>query len=317
MQFQDYYKTLGVARDASADEIKKAYRRKAREFHPDRNTAAGAEDEFKRVQEAYEVLKDPEKRRAYDQLGANWKAGQQFRPPPGWQDFAGGRGGMGGGMGGDGLGGFSEFFQTLFGGGFGGAAGGVGGQRDPFSAFGAGGFDGGGFENFGAGGQQDIEAQISLEEAYAGTTRELARPGASTLKVKIPAGSTDGTRMRVRAGGQNIVLTVRIAPHPQYTLEGRDVSLELPLAPWEAALGARVQVPTLGGPIDMKIPAGSQSGQRLRLKGRGLPAREAGASIGDQYLRLQLRYPTPLSEEQQALLQQWADSAEDYDPRAR
>ena len=198
-----------------------------------------------------------------------------------------------------------------------GAAGGVGGQRDPFSAFGAGGFDGGGFENFGAGGQQDIEAQISLEEAYAGTTRELARPGASTLKVKIPAGSTDGTRMRVRAGGQNIVLTIRIAPHPQYTLEGRDVSLELPLAPWEAALGARVQVPTLGGPIDMKIPAGSQSGQRLRLKGRGLPAREAGASSGDQYLRLQLRYPTPLSEAQQALLQQWADSAEDYDPRAR
>ncbi|MGB1557919.1 MAG: DnaJ domain-containing protein, partial [Oceanococcaceae bacterium] len=197
MQFQDYYKILGVSRDADTDTIKKAYRRKAREFHPDRNADAGAEDQFKAVQEAWEVLQDPEKRRAYDQLGANWKAGQQFRPPPGWD------GGFGGG---DNMGGFSDFFQTLF------------GQR-----FGGAGFGGGGFEGFQDFGQarpsaraQEAEVEISLEEAYAGTTRELRRPGESSLKVRIPAGSVDGSRIRVAAGGQSgtILLTVRLRPHP-------------------------------------------------------------------------------------------------------
>ncbi len=302
MEFHDYYQTLGVSRDADTATIKKAYRRKAREFHPDRNDAAGAEDQFKRVQEAWEVLQDDEKRRAYDQLGANWKEGQNFRPPPGWDGFS-----TGGGA--DGMGGFSDFFQTLFGG----AARGGG-----FHA-GSGGAGFGGFSGFNdsasAAPTQEVETSISLEEAYAGTTRELQRPGMSSLKVKIPAGTTDGTRMRINAGGATgtVILNVKIRPHNRFVRDGRDVSCDLPLAPWEAALGAKVKVPTLGGVIEMKIPEGSQSGQRLRLKGRGLPAKDGA---GDQFIRLQVRYPTPLTEEQKNLLQQWAASAVDFDPRA-
>ncbi len=306
MEFHDYYQTLGVSRDADTATIKKAYRRKAREFHPDRNKAAGAEDQFKRVQEAWEVLQDDDKRRAYDQLGANWKEGQNFRPPPGWDGFSSG------GAGSDGLGGFSDFFQTLFGGGHGFR---TGGSRGGFHAGPDAGF--GGFEDLrGAhSAPQEVETAISLEEAFAGTTRELQRPGMSSLKVKIPAGTTSGTRMRINAGGATgtVILTVSIKPHPKFTLDGRDVSCDLPLSPWEAALGAKVKVPTLGGVIEMKIPEGSQSGQRLRLKGRGLPGK---ATAGDQFIRLQVRYPTPLNEAQKKLLQQWADSAADFDPRA-
>jgi len=302
MEFHDYYQTLGVSRDADTATIKKAYRRKAREFHPDRNSDSGAEDQFKRVQEAWEVLQDEDKRKAYDQLGANWKEGQNFRPPPGWDGFST--------AGGDGMGGFSDFFQTLFGGGGGARGGGFhGGAGD-------GGFGGfGGFNDRAARAPaQEVETSISLEEAYAGTTRELQRPGMSSLKVKIPAGTSDGTRMRINAGGATgtVILSVKIRPHNRFALEGRDVSCDLPLAPWEAALGAKVKVPTLGGVIEMKIPEGSQSGQRLRLKGRGLPGKDGS---GDQFIRLQLRYPTPLTDAQKQLLQQWADSAADFDPR--
>ncbi|MEN8719513.1 MAG: DnaJ C-terminal domain-containing protein [Oceanococcaceae bacterium] len=299
MEFHDYYQTLGVSRDADTETIKKAYRRKAREFHPDRNAHAGAEDQFKKVQEAWEVLQDAEKRRMYDQLGANWKDGQSFRPPPGWDGFTGGAGGAAG------PGGFSDFFQTLFG-----QAGGRGGFH------GADGF--GGFTGFGdtarAEPSHEAETQITLEEAFAGTTREIQRPGQSSLKVRIPAGTADGTRMRINAGGSTgtILLTIRYQDHPRYTVEGKNVSCELALAPWEAALGAKVKVPTLGGTIEMTIPAGAQSGQKLRLKGRGLP----GTPPGDQFLRLELRYPTPVTEAQKALLQQWADSAADFQPRS-
>lgn len=306
MEFHDYYQTLGVSRDADTATIKKAYRRKAREFHPDRNDAAGAEDKFKQVQEAWEVLQDADKRRAYDELGANWKEGQNFRPPPGWDGFSGGGSD-------DGMGGFSDFFQSLFGGGQGFRSG--GGARSGFHGGGASGF--GGFDSGGASRAptQEVETSITLEEAFAGTTRELQRPGMSSLKVKIPAGTSDGTRMRINAGGPTgtILLNIRLRPHARFSIDGRNVQCDLPLAPWEAALGAKVKVPTLGGVIEMKIPAGSQSGQRLRLKGRGLPGKDGP---GDQFISLQLRYPTPLSEAQQDLLQQWADSASDYDPRA-
>lgn len=300
MEFHDYYKTLGVSRDADTDTIKKAYRRKAREFHPDRNKSADAEDKFKAVQEAWEVLQDSEKRQAYDQLGPNWKDGQNFRPPPGWSGF---------GAGNEGMGGFSDFFQTLFGGsGFSAGPG--------HSGFRSGGPDFGGFEDMGgAPSTQEVSVAISLEEAYSGTTRELQRPGMSSLKVKIPAGTTDGTRMRINAGGRTgtIILKVSIRAHARFTLDGQNLSCDLNLAPWEAALGAKVKVPTLGGTIEMKIPANSQSGQRLRLKGRGLPGK---STTGDQFLRLQIRYPTPVTDEQQKLLEQWAKTAEDFDPRA-
>lgn len=302
MEFHDYYKTLGVSRDADTDTIKKAYRRKAREFHPDRNKSANAEDKFKTVQEAWEVLQDPEKRRAYDQLGPNWKDGQNFRPPPGWNGF--------GAAGGDGVGGFSDFFQTLFGGaGFSAGPGHAG-----FRSGGAG--VGGGFDDFGAAAStQEVDVSISLEEAFTGTTRELQRPGMSSLKVKIPAGTTDGTRMRINAGGRTgkIILNITIRRHAKFTLDGRNVSCDLNLAPWEAALGAKVKVPTLGGTIEMTIPASSQPGQRLRLKGRGLPGK---TESGDQFLRLQIRYPTPITDEQKALLKKWAELAKDFDPRA-
>ncbi len=306
MEFHDYYHTLGVSRDADTATIKKAYRRKAREFHPDRNSAADAEDQFKRVQEAWEVLQDDEKRKAYDQLGANWKEGQNFRPPPGWDGFSSG-GGVGGG-------GFSDFFETLFGGGHGFR---TGGGRAGFKAGGDAGFGGfGGFEDRGgSSATQEVETTISLEEAYSGTTRELQRPGMSSLKVKIPAGTTSGTRMRINAGGPTgtVILSIKIRPHAKFSLDERNVSCDLPLAPWEAALGAKVKVPTLGGVIEMKIPEGSQSGQRLRLKGRGLPGKDGA---GDQFIRLQVRYPAPLNDAQKELLQQWAESAQDYDPRA-
>lgn len=289
MEFQDYYQILGVSRQADEAEIKKAYRRKAREYHPDRNKAADAEDKFKTLQEAYEVLQDPEKRRLYDRLGKDWKAGQNFQPPPGWQEH---------GQGGDDLGGFSDFFQTLFGGG-----------GNPFGGAGSAGFDTG-FNR--APQSQSVDVDISLEEAFHGTTRELLRPGGSSLKVKIPAGTSDGTKMRVAAGRSPIMLSIHVRKHPRFTLDGRDLSNDLILSPWEAALGGKVAVPTLGGSIEMTIPAGTQSGQRLRLKGRGLPHKSAP---GDQYVRIVVRYPTPLSAEQKSLLERWRESAQDFNPR--
>lgn len=290
MEFQDYYQILGVSRQADEAEIKKAYRRKAREYHPDRNKAADAEDKFKTLQEAYEVLQDPEKRKLYDRLGKDWKAGQNFQPPPGWQSH---------GHGGDDLGGFSDFFQSLFG----------AGGASPFGG-GAGGFESG----FSRPPQsQSLDVDISLEEAFHGTTRELLRPGGSTLKVKIPAGTTDGSKMRVAAGRSPIMLTIRIRQHPRFTVDGKNLSIDLPLSPWEAALGSKVPVPTLGGTIEMTIPAGTQSGQRLRLKGRGLPHK---TTPGDQFVRIVLRYPTPLNPEQTELLERWRESAADFDPRS-
>ncbi len=273
MEYQDYYKLLGVTRDAGADEIKKAYRKLARKYHPDVSKEPDAEAHFKEINEAYEVLKDPEKRQAYDQLGANWKAGQDFRPPPGWDGaFHGGAGaGFGGGMGG---GGFSDFFESLFGRGFQSA--------------------GGAFARKGADQQSDIH--VSVEEAYQGGTRALRLANGKTLQVKIPAGVTDG--QRIRLGGQggpgsgggksgDLFLNVHIDPHAVYRLEGSDVYLYLPLTPWEAALGASIRVPTLGGKVELKIPPGAQSGRKMRLKGRGLP----GHPPGDQYVVIELATP--------------------------
>ncbi|MEJ2060911.1 MAG: DnaJ C-terminal domain-containing protein [Gammaproteobacteria bacterium] len=277
MEYKDYYKILGVSRDAPQDEIKKVYRRLARKYHPDVSKEADAEDRFKEVNEAYEVLKDPEKRKAYDQLGANWKAGQEFRPPPGWEqgfDFGGAGGGFEGFAGGSG---FSDFFESLFGGGFGRAAGGHGGFR--------------------AKGQDVITGiDIDLEEAFHGSQKSLRLSTGKTLQVRIPAGVTTGQRIRLSGqggpgmgGGPNgdLYLEVHIRPHALYLLDGRDISLNLPVTPWEAALGTSLEVPTLSGRVNIKIPAGTQSGRKLRLKGRGLP----GHPAGDMYLVIHISTP--------------------------
>jgi len=323
MEFRDYYQTLGVERGASADQIKTAYRRLARKYHPDVSKEPNAEARFKEVQEAYEVLKDPEKRAAYDQLGKDWKAGQPFRPPPDWGsdfEFSGGperaargggrsQGARGGGPRGENVEDFSDFFSSLFGG------------DTPFAAAARGGRD------------HHARINISLEEAYRGTTRtlELQRPEVKPdgtvqvrthqVRVTIPAGVTEGQMIRLAGQGEpaageggspgSLYLEAHIEPHPLYQLDGRDVTITLPVAPWEAALGAQVTVPTLGGAVEMQIPPGAQSGQRLRLRGRGLP----GASAGDEYVQLKVVLPRASTPEAKALYEQMREKL-NFNPRA-
>ena len=292
MRFRDYYETLGVARGASQDDIKRAYRRLARKYHPDVSKESDAEARFKEVGEAYEVLKDPEKRAAYDRFGKDWKHGQEFRPPPGWErqfDFGGG--GFSGGSG------FSDFFETLFG------RDGFAGARGPVRA---------------RGGDQSATIEIPLEDAYRGATRNIT-VGGRTLSVRIPKGVTEG--QRIRLGGQggggagggpagDLYLNVTHAAHPLFRVEGRDVHLKLPIAPWEAALGATVAVPTLGGKVDLRIPRGSRAGRSLRLKGRGLPGRPSG----DQYVTLEIVAPPADSPEAESLYRKMAETMP-FDPR--
>lgn len=309
MEFKDYYKTLGVAPEASADDIRRAYRKLARKYHPDLNTDSGSEERFKEVGEAYEVLKDPEKRKEYDQLRqGGWRQGEDFQPPPGW---SGGFRDVGAGRGGEGFGGFSdfsEFFENLFGGG-------VRGARQQRAR------------------GQDIHAriEIDLETAYSGGSRRLTmerteagpdgqmRRSPQSLDVRIPAGVTPGQQIRLAGQGEpgfgggpkgDLYLEVNIKPHRFFELDGRDVHLTLPIAPWEAALGARIDVPTLGGKVSMNIPAGSSSGKRLRLKGRGLP----GKVSGDQLVILKVVVPKAATERQRELYKQ-LESEQDFDPR--
>jgi curved DNA-binding protein len=320
MEFHDYYKVLGVERKASGDQIKTAYRRLARKFHPDVSKEKNAEERFKEVQEAYEVLKDPEKRAAYDELGADWKSGQQFRPPPGWSEAhaQGGRGswrraapgGAGFASGEDGAfdeAGFSDFFSSLFG----------GGARGPGRA---------------AGRDTHARVELDLEEAYRGTSRtlELRHPEVTpegqvelrsrTVRVNIPAGVTEGQLVRLAGQGEpargqapagDLYLEVHIQPHGRYQLEGRDVTLTFAVAPWEAALGASVTVPTLGGDVAMQIPPGSQSGQKLRLRGRGLP----GQPPGDEFVQLKVVLPPADSPQAKALYEEMR-SRLNFNPRA-
>jgi curved DNA-binding protein len=321
MEYRDYYKILGLERTASADQVKTAYRRLARKYHPDVSKEKNAEEHFKEVQEAYEVLKDTEKRAAYDQLGSEWQSGQQFRPPPDWgsgYEFSGGaeRGGprrrsyrASGGDGEASQEDFSDFFSSLFGG------------ETPFAGGGA-----------RAARDHHARIDITLEEAFHGATRtlELRRPQVKpdgtvtlethTVRVTIPAGITEGQLVRLAgqgapgAGGGaagDLYLEVHILPHALYQLDGRDVTLTFPVAPWEAALGAAVNVPTLGGAVAMQVPANSQSGQKLRLRGRGLP----GTPPGDQYLQLKVVVPSASSPEARALYEQMRDKL-NFDPRA-
>jgi curved DNA-binding protein len=311
MKFKDYYEVLGVARDASQDDIKRAYRRLARKFHPDVSKESNAEDRFKEAKEAYEVLKDPEKRAAYDQLGSSWRAGQQFTPPPGWGnnfEFSSSFG-----QGGDDAG-FSDFFASLFG--SRGSSGSPGRGRSGFASPG---------ENHTA------RIEIDLEDAFKGstTTIELKAPQLNedghvtvrprTLKVTIPKGVIEGQQIRLTGQGSagtgggpagDLYLEIGLRPHPWYKTEGRDISLDLPIAPWEAALGAVIQAPTLAGPVELRIPAGARTDQKLRLKGRGLP----GATPGDQYVILKIVTPPADSPDKRAFYERMQRELP-FDPR--
>jgi curved DNA-binding protein len=286
MEFKDYYQIMGVQRNATQDEIKRAYRKLARKYHPDVSQEADAETRFKEVGEAYEVLKDPEKRAAYDQLGADWKAGQDFRPPPEWnQGFEF----HGGGFTGADAAQFSDFFESLFGRGF--TPGGHG--RADFHARG-----------------EDAYARVlvDIDDAYHGATRtltlkttELGADGRPRLKermlnVRIPKGVRQGQHIRLAGQGDpgigqgkpgDLYLEIEFRPHPLYHAEGRDVFVDLPVAPWEVALGATVNAPTPTGKVELKVPPGSAAGRKLRLKGRGIPGKPAG----DLYVVLKVVLP--------------------------
>lgn len=315
LKFKDYYDLLGVPRDADAAAIKKAYRKLARQYHPDVNKSEQAESRFKEISEAYEVLGDPEKRKKYDRLGANWKAGQDFTPPPGWEnmryEFHGAPGGGGGGMPFEDFGGgsFSDFFEQLFGGGMGGgrARGGRSARWSPPVR------------------GQDHEAEITipLEEAYHGAKRGVSlqtvemdakgqpHPTTRTYQVNIPPGTTDGSRIRLTGQGGaghegaqagDLYLRVRLAPHPRFKVHGLDLETELPVTPWEAALGGNVSVHTLDGDASIKLPPGTQSGQRIRLRGKGLPHRRGGRR-GDLFAVVGIRVPDRLSAREKELFE--------------
>ena len=291
MEYKDYYKILGVSRDVPQDELKKAYRKLARKYHPDISKEANAEAKFKEVGEAYEALKDPEKRAQYDQFGSSYQHGQSFNPPPGW-----------GGQGGSGMGGgnFSSFFESMF------SGGGMGGN-DQFFAQG-----------------EDVNAKItvSLEDAFNGAKKSIRRPGGAnqtgTINVKIPAGITSGKKIRLAGQGKagagveagDLFLEINIANHAYYQVEDKDVIINLPISPWEAALGAKITVPTLAGKISLTIPTSAKSGQKMRLKGRGLPGKQAG----DQIVVLQIMTPPADTPEAKQLYQQMAEEL-NFNPR--
>jgi len=313
MEVLDYYDVMGVAEDATPDEIKKAYRRLARKYHPDVSTAADAEEKFKQVGEAYEVLKDADKRAEYDQLRKYGAFNDgQFRPPPDWERQAGARGT---GQADFDARQFSDFFEAIYG-------------RQAGRRGGTGGAD---FSLRG----EDIHASlsVSLAEAYTGTTRTFslathaydesghAVPETKTLKAKIPAGVVSGQKIRLRGqggpgfgGGANgdLFLQVDIAPDKRFAVDGRDITLVLPIAPWEAILGASVEVPTLGGNVKLTIPKNANAGQKLRLQGRGLP----GQPPGDQYVVLQIVVPKITTDAERELIEKMRDQFT-FDPRAQ
>jgi DnaJ-class molecular chaperone len=322
VQYKDYYQILGVPRSATLEEIKKAYRQLARKYHPDLNPGdKTAEAKFKEIQEAYEVLSDPAKRQRYDQLGTQWQAGAEFRPPPGWQETTVEVGDLGDLLGDERFAGFSDFFTLLFG----------PGRRRGRAGFSRRGQD------------VEVELPLTLEEAHRGSSRRLTveveepcpgcggqgvqdrrlcttcggrgvRPVEKTLEVSIPAGVREGTVLRLagqgepgRGGGPagDLLVHLHVLPHPRFTVEGADdLVLDLPLAPWEAVLGARVPVETLDGQVELTVPPGSQNGQRLRLRGQGLRRRDG--SRGDLYVRLRVVVPTAPSPEEKELFRKLA-----------
>ncbi len=354
VQFQDYYKTLEVERSATAAEITKSYRKLARKYHPDVNKTKQAEDQFKQLSEAYEVLKDPEKRKQYDALGANWKAGQGFQPPPNWDEFMsqfGGakRQGSNGSRSKKGRtnrgeshsqsaadfegGNFSDFFQMFFG------SGGAG--QDIFSGFTSAtaeqqaerartrsnynrsGYSQQPFNEPVIGEPVHASLTISLEDSYHGSKKAVAielleydergqpQKRVKQYQVTIPAGITNGKTIRLAGQGQpsplgrkagDLLLTVYIAPHPRFSIEGDEIVSRVPIAPWEAALGGKIVVRTLDGDVNITVPPGVQTGSRLRLRGKGLPRK--GETKGDMLIELKVEMPKTLTEEERSLFEQ-------------
>ena len=297
LQYKDYYEILGVKRGASQDDIRKAYRGLAKQYHPDISKEKNADARYREINEAYEVLKDPDKRVKYDTLGADWQQGQDFTPPHGW-----GSGGARVEYGGD-WDNFSDFFKTIFGG------------------AGAGEF--GGFSRFGgASGQRrraaqqrdsEVELELSLEDAARGGTHTFSlsssmRSAPQTINVKLPRGIIDGSRIRLAGkapGGGDLYVTVRIAPHPTFKVEGHNLTRALKIEPWQAVLGGTVAVSTLFGSVDVKVPPGIQNGQKLRLKEKGLPMRDNDDN-GDLFVRIEINIPKFLTERQKELWEELA-----------
>lgn len=311
MQFKDYYQIMGVARGATQDEIKRSYRKLARKYHPDVSKESNAEARFKELGEAYEVLKDTEKRAAYDQLGANWKGGQEFRPPPDWKagfEFRGAD------TQGSNTPDYSDFFSSLFG--------------QNFSA------SGDRRRNFNTRGE-DHHARIliSLEDSYQGATRAITlqiptidvqghvTTKKRVLNVSIPKGILEGQHIRLSGQGSagvgenkagDLYLQIEFQVHPLYKIDGKNLYLNLPVAPWEAALGATIKVPTLGGIVELKVPEGTISGNKLRLKGRGLP----GNPPGDCYAIIAIALPSAETDVAKDFYQKMEQEL-NFNPRAK
>jgi curved DNA-binding protein len=308
---RDFYEALGVPRGASDEEVRRAYRRLARQYHPDVNKEPGAEERFKEISEAYEVLRDPEKREQYDRFGANWRAAQEAArqgrgpgPAGGGFEGSGGRGGFEDVRVEFGEGGIDDLFEGLFG------RGGRGGRAGGFDGFAMRGVD------------QEAELELTLEEAARGGPRRISLADGRTLEVNIPRGVRDGQRIRLAGEGEpgagggptgDLFLRVRIRPHPRFRLEGRDLYVDLPVTPWEAALGASLAVPTLDGTARLKVPPGSSSGRRLRLRGQGFPT-GAGDAAGDLYAVVKIMVPKKLTKKERELFEQLAEASK-FDPR--
>ena len=312
MEYKDYYAALGVKKDVSQDELQKVYRKLARKYHPDVNKDPAAEARFKEIGEAYEVLKDPAKRKKYDQYGNAWKTAQQTgRAPEGWEGFDFSGGGAGGGFNFGGSEGFSSFFDMLFGGGMGGA-----GRRGGWTTTGG----GGSFARDGESSEAALE--ITLDEALHGGQREIALTDPQTrrtrnLTVKIPKGIRAGQKIRLAGQGNpgmgagqagDLLLRIELAPDPRFRVDGADLTVDVPLAPWEAALGAEVEVETLENTSRVRVPAGTSSGRKVRLRGKGLPM--AGGERGDLYAQFKIVVPHPLSERERELFEQLAEASE-------
>ncbi|HUR26594.1 MAG TPA: DnaJ C-terminal domain-containing protein [Planctomycetota bacterium] len=297
VRFQDYYQTLGVARGASADEIKRAYRKLARQWHPDVNKAAGAGDKFKQVTEAYEVLKDQKKRDLYDRLGANWRAGEEFTPPPGTGNFGRGFRGSAGSFQDEDLSGFSDFFETFFGGMGGARTSGRAGRR-------------GGHRTSGPRATNAV-LPVSIEEVVRGGKREFqlgAEIGSPAITLKLPPLSVPGTVMRLAGQGEpdpfsgtrgDLLITLDLIEHPHWRVVGDDLVARIEIAPHEAVLGAKINVMLVDGTATLTVPPGTQSDSRLRLRGQGLPKK--GGGRGDLYAEIAIVVPRVVSQREREL----------------
>jgi DnaJ-class molecular chaperone len=340
VKFKDYYELLGVKRDATEDQIRQAYRKLARKHHPDVNPGdKGAEDRFKEINEAYEVLSDPEKRKRYDRLGANWKNGAEFTPPPGWGNVNVEYGDFSEVFGGGGGGGFSDFFEALFGGG-------RTSDRDTQRRR-------GGRPRAAKGQDTEAEMVISLEDAHRGGVHRItiqavrACPACNgtgefngtvcatcrgqgqvlspkTIDVNIPPGAREGSVIKLARQGQpgprggerepgDLYVKLGVRPHPVFSVSGDDITAEAAIAPWEAVLGAKIEVPTIEGKAEMTVPAGAQGGQRMRLRGQGLNRR--GGGRGDLYVKLKIVVPTHPTDREKELFKNLAQ-ASNFNPRA-